>query len=200
MKRAIRAGMVGGAAGLLQASGALAQSAHTPAADVGTTVRGVTVIAPRPTRPPTVVSTFPAQGATVAPGTLILTVRFDQRMTADGWSYSQEPGADHPACLPRPRLLEDGRTFVLLCSTVSGRPYAVGLNASPAEGFANAGRRFAPRYDLRFTTAATGEPVRAVSEAVAAAGLRPQDNPIMTWRGVAETSGSAQDPDSVPPP
>lgn len=184
----------------LAASGAHAQSAHTPGPvrANGLDDQGVVVRAAPRAAAPVVVSTYPAQGAVVASGTLVLKVTFDQRMTPDGWSYARG-AADLPSCLPRPRLLDDERTFVLLCSTAAGRPYAVGLNASPPEGFANAQRRFAPRYDLRFSTAADGEPVRAIGEAVRAAGLRPQDDPIVTWRGVADAAGTARDPHDEPP-
>lgn len=188
------------AAAGLAATGARAQSAHTPGPvhANGLNDEGVVVRATPRRKPPVVVSTYPAQGATVAPGTLVLKVTFDQPMTPDGWSYAKG-AADPPSCLPRPRLLDDGRTFVLLCATVAGRPYAVGLNAAPAEGFANVQRTFAPRFDLRFATAAEGEPVRAIGEAVRAAGLRPQDDPIVTWRGVADAAGSARDPHDEPP-
>ncbi|MBE7218229.1 MAG: hypothetical protein INR64_07145 [Caulobacteraceae bacterium] len=178
MRRAAALSLLAAAA--VAASQAHAQSAQRPSAS-GPEI----VVRAKPPVPPAVVSTFPAQGADVASGTLILTVRFNQDMTPDGWSYAKAPGVDFPACLPKPRLLADGRTFVLLCSTVSGRAYAVGLNASPPDGFADPFHRFAPRFDLRFTTAATGEPVRPVEDALKAAGLQPSDSPIMTWQGQA---------------
>ena len=195
--RRFGAGLAGA---VLAAGSAHAQSAHKPApvrAD-GSRDNGVIVRAAPRLKPPVVVTTYPAQGATVAPGTLVLKVTFDQRMTPDGWSYAKGE-ADLPSCLPQPRLLDDARTFVLLCSTAAGRPYAVGLNAEPVEGFANTQRTFAPRFDLRFSTAADAEPVRPIAEAVKAAGLRPQDDPIVTWRGVADAAGSARDPHDAPP-
>ena len=157
------------------------------------------VVRAKPKLAPAVVSTYPAQGAQVAAGTLILTVRFNQEMTPQGWSYAKTAGVDFPACLPKPRLLADKRTFVLLCSTVTGRRYAVGLNAAPPQGFADPFRRFAPRFDLAFSTSATDEPVRPVDEALKAAALQPGDSPIMTWQGqagapdVAQTAPAPQD-------
>ena len=154
------------------------------------------VVRPRPKLPPAVVSTYPAQGAAVASGTLVLKVVFNQDMTPEGWSYAKAAGVDFPACLPRPRLLPDARTFVLLCSTTAGRAYGVGLNADPPDGFADPSRRFAPRYDLRFTTqaAADAEPVRPVSEALRAAGLGLDDSPIMSWQGRAGAPEVAKAP------
>ncbi len=170
-----------------------AQSAQAPPMGYGPDI----LVRARPKTTPVVVSAYPAQGAQVAAGTLILTVRFNQEMTPQGWSYAKAAGVDFPACLPKPRLLADKRTFVLLCSTVTGRSYGVGLNAAPADGFADPFRRFAPRYDLRFTTSPTSEPVRPVDEALKAAGLQPSDSPIMTWQGQAGASDVAQ---SAPPP
>jgi hypothetical protein len=41
-----------------------------------------------PTLPPKLVSTYPAEGATVAPGVLILKVAFDQQMSPSAWNYA----------------------------------------------------------------------------------------------------------------
>ena len=181
------------------AAGARAQTAQSPPAGQGPEI----VVRSRPRVGPRVVSTYPAQGAAVAGGTLVLTVTFDQAMTPEGWSYAKVEGADFPACLPRPRLLADGRTFVLLCSAAISHPYAVALNTDPADGFADPSRRFAPAMTLRFTTTAD-EPVRPLEDALKAAGLTPADSPVMSWRGHAGAPEVAQAPDAasapVPPP
>ena len=177
----------------LPAAAASAQTAQSPP-PAG--YSGDVVVRAHPRTPPVVKATYPMQGATVAGGTLVLKVVFDQEMSPEGWSYAKAAGADFPACLPRPRLLPDGRTFVLLCSTVRGRTYAVGLNAEPADGFADPSRRFAKRYDLQFSTAPDGELVRPVSEALAAAALTPADSPIESWRGQAGAASVARAPEA----
>lgn len=176
---------------------ALAQTAQRPP-EPPPGYAGEVIVRSHPRTPPVVKATYPAQGAVVAGGTLVLKVVFDQAMSPDGWSYAKAAGADFPACLPRPRLLADERTFVLLCSTVRGRSYAVGLNADPAEGFADPSHRFAGRYDLSFSTAPDGELVRPVSEALAAAALTPADSPIESWRGQAGATGVANAPPARP--
>ena len=178
---------------------ALAQSAQRPP-EPPAGYSGEVIVRAHPRTPPVVVATYPAQGAVVAGGTLVLKVVFDQAMSPEGWSYAKAAGADFPACLPRPRLLADERTFVLLCSTVRGRPYGVGLNADPADGFADASGRFAGRLELKFATVADGELVRPVSEALAAAGLTPADSPIESWRGVAGATSVARAPEPAPQP
>ena len=174
---------------------AAAQSAQRPP-EPPTGYAGEVVVRAHPRTPPVVKATYPAQGSVVAGGTLVLKVVFDQAMSPEGWSYAKAAGADFPACLPRPRLLADERTFVLLCSTVRGRSYAVGFNADPAEGFADPSRRFAGRYDLKFSTAPDGELVRPVSEALAAAALTPADSPIESWRGQAGAASVARAPEA----
>src|SRR5579875_1604899 len=79
-----------------------------------TTVAGVTVTATR--QVPHVESTFPAQGARVAPGLLVLRVTYDTHMRPDGWAYAPA-GASmaYPDCATAPRLLDDKRSFVLIC-------------------------------------------------------------------------------------
>src|ERR1700761_2779142 len=82
------------------ATPALAQTSSSP-----THLSGVTVMAPAPTLPK-VVSTFPEEGKSVAPGALILKVTFDQKMDPDGWDYGKGAAA-YPDCLARPRLEPD---------------------------------------------------------------------------------------------
>jgi hypothetical protein len=141
----------------------------------------VTVIAPRD---PKVVSTFPVNGASIGGGELILTVT----------SYSATPHAAFPDCLARPRLLNDRRTFVLLCSVAANTAYAVQFNASP--DFVTLGRRTVPPFTLQFKT--TDDPVLSLTEALTAAGLTEADDPIMTWNGAAGISNAAPPPRPEP--
>jgi hypothetical protein len=151
----------------------------------------VTVIA---ARDPKVVSTFPVNGASIGGGELILTVTFNQPMVPEAWSYSATPHAAFPDCLARPRLLNDRRTFVLLCSVAANTAYAVQFNASP--DFVTLGRRTVPPFTLQFKT--TDDPVLSLTEALTAAGLTEADDPIMTWNGAAGISNAAPPPRPEP--
>ena len=139
-------------------------------------VAGIAVTAGNP---PRVVSTYPAQNSEVTPGVLVLKVAFDQPMTADTWNYAEDTAATYPACLGTPRLLADGKTFVLLCSTTAATRYGVAINtATPDDkGFVNAGDRRSPPFHLGFSTS-SGDPVRTVKAAMKAAGLGDLDMPV----------------------
>jgi hypothetical protein len=127
--------------------------------------------------PPAVVATYPAQGATVAPGVLVLKIVFDQHMTADAWSYSKLSDGEDPNCLGTPRLLTDEKTFVLLCTTDPGKAYGVGVNLIPGKAFVDRGGRRPPPVELRFKTS-TAEPVNTLKAAMTAAALTDMDMPI----------------------
>ena len=127
----------------LAAAALLAQSPPT-------TVEGVTVTAPRAQAQ--VTATYPAQGAATPFGVLVLTVTFDQPMNPAGADPALG-GADAPRCLPTWRLLPDARTYVVLCSTESGKSYRVRLGADPARALHSAQHRPAAPYELAFTTA-----------------------------------------------
>jgi hypothetical protein len=167
------------AACALAASAAGAQGVHE--------VEGLTVV---PGPGPTVKSTYPAAGASVPGGVVILKLVFDQPMTADAWAYGRSVDGDTPDCLSQPRLLADQRTFVLLCTVSGGHAYAVDINAAPR--FASAAGRSARPYTLKFST--TTEMTRGLHDALAQAGLTDADDPIMTWsdpgQGVPQTAGA----------
>jgi hypothetical protein len=151
-------------------------------------VEGVEVV---PGPGPIVRSTYPAPGATVPSGTLILTIVFDQPMAPGAWAYGPSAEGDFPTCLAEPRLLNDERTYVLLCSVESARKYAVDIN--PAPRFASAYGRSAKTYTLMFST--SDAITRGLHDALLQAGLDDTDDPIMTWRDPGE--GVSQSP---PPP
>ncbi len=132
----------------------------------------VVVHAPKPAQ---LASTYPADGASVPGGTLIVKVVFDQAMAADGWSYTPSAAGAFPNCLARPRLLADGRTFVLLCSLAVDTRYALEINAD-ARFESTAGRRPPPAV-LSFRT--TDAPTLGLHDALQAAGLGDADDPIM---------------------
>lgn len=155
---------------LLIAAGA-AQAADAPAS---TDLSGVTVEVPKD--PPAVVSTWPAQGAAVAPGVLVLKVVFDQKMADTRGGYSRGPDGEMPQCLDQGLLRGDGKTFVLLCRTQPDTRYSVALNASEG-GFASLGRRSAMPYVLSFSTG-KASPVFSLPQAMRAASLPDTESPI----------------------
>lgn len=128
--------------------------------------------------PPRLAASFPAPGAQVGAGALVIKLVFDQPMAADGWSYGPAEGGDFPTCLAKPRLLADRRTFALLCSVAAHRTYAIAINPAPA--FAGASGRLARPDSLTFST--TDTQVLGLHDALEQAGLTDADEPIMTWK------------------
>ena len=128
---------------------------------------------------PHVQSTFPALGAKVAPGLLVLRVTYDTKMRPEGWSYAEDAAADYPDCGSEgPRLLDDRRSFVLICRTLPGKHYAVWFNRPPMNDFSSMGRRPAVPFQLKFQTT-DDEPVRTLAEAMKAdAALSSLSNPV----------------------
>lgn len=130
-----------------------------------------------PTLPPKLVSTYPAEGQTVAPGVLILKVSFDQQMTPSAWNYAPAPGAEPMDCVKTPRLLGDQRTFVLLCRVLANKTYGVTLNAQRPGGFANLGDNPAQTAALTFKVDSDA-PITTVRRAMEAAKLQPDQMPV----------------------
>jgi len=112
-------------------------------------------------------STFPALNAKVTPGLLVLRVTFSEKMRVDGWSYVPSPKGLYPDCAQTPRLLDDQRSFVLICRTLPGKTYSVWFNQPPLVDFSNYSRRSAIPYQLTFTTA-DEEPIRTLADAMKA--------------------------------
>lgn len=130
-----------------------------------------------PTLPPNVISTYPAQDQTVAPGVLILKVAFDQQMAASAWNYAPAPDAEPMDCVKTPRLLPDQKTFVLLCRVLANKTYGVTFNAERTGGFANLGDNPAHTGALTFKVNAD-YPVTTVRRAMEAAKLLPDQMPV----------------------
>lgn len=164
----------------LAAGPVLAQSAKPPG-EAPTPVSPVTVMPP--TERPKLVSTWPENGQTVAPGVLVLKVVFDQQMTPRDFAYglggAGDTAGDKLNCLKTPRLLNDSKTFVLLCTTLPGKTYAVALNPDAPGGpaFSNLAENRAAPSALTFTTG-TGYPVTNLRDAMKAAGLSGLDMPV----------------------
>ena len=144
-----------------------------PAAKDSTPLSGIEVIAPSGT--PKVVATYPAAGAAIAPGNVVVMVRFDHRMRPEVWGYG--PPAGLP-CLEKPRLLKDEKTFVLLCTAGFNKSFTLTLNGE-GKGFADLSNTAAAPFTLAFTTTG-GDPTLTLTDALKAAGLAPVDSPILT--------------------
>lgn len=138
-------------------------------------VEGLTVMPP--TDPPKLVFSYPAEGQAVAPGVLILKLTFDQRMTAKGFDIGAAPGAEAPDCVKTPRLLNDGKTFVLLCTGLSARSYVLAFNAQAEGGFQNLAEKRALPVTLSFSTT-NAEPVRSLSAAMRLQNLSNLEVPV----------------------
>ena len=162
---------------LAQAPGAQGPSPRPPREEP-TQVSPITVMPP--TAMPKVVSTWPAAGQEVAPGVLVLKVVFDQQMTPRDFAYGLGAGAEALSCLKTPRLLNDNKTFVLLCTTLPGKTYVISLNkdrAATPNGFSNLAENRAEPSQLSFATG-TGEPITKLRDAIKAAGLGDLDVPV----------------------
>ncbi len=174
LRSVLAAGLI---AAYLPAAGALAADPPTSGSATPGSPTHVTGVVIDGGPAPRLASSFPADGSTVPAGVLVLKVVFDQAMTADGWSYQKAADAAFPNCLGRPRLLNDQRTFVLLCTITPQTTYGIAINA--ATGFKNANGRSAQAAMVHFTA---GEPgVFYLQDALTQAGLAASDGPIMRW-------------------
>ena len=150
----------------------------------------VVVVAPKPVK---VVGVYPADGSSVAGGTVIIRISFDQNMSPGAWSYTKSDKGRFPNCLAQPRLLPDKRSFVLLCSLDLNTAYAFDINASPT--FETTGGRKAPAYPVSFRT--SGDINIGLHQALSSAGLQDADDPIMneiSTPGVVKSAPPADAP------
>jgi len=157
-------------------------------------VSGVTVFGK--TEPPKVTATYPAAGQALQAGVLVLTVPFDQKMQPQRFDFSAAAGGEMPNCLKTPRLLADGKTFALLCTTDPHKTYAVAFNARAEGGFVRFADHRADPATLTFTTTDADGP-RSIGEALKAQNLPNIDMPIQVDPGPAghadaETPASSQ--------
>jgi hypothetical protein len=129
------------------------------------------------TAAPKIVRSFPAAGQALSAGVTVMSVTFDQPMLKTGFDFGPAPGGETPHCLKTPRLLDDNKTFVLLCTTDPHKAYALTINARPEGGFANVAEHRAESATLAFSTT-DGDGPRNIAEAMKVSGLRPIDMPI----------------------
>jgi hypothetical protein len=171
MRLAVLAGSLLG----LAAGGALGEPALPPK------MVAPVIIYPK-TDPPKVVSSYPAAGATIAPGVLVVRITFDQPMAEDEFEFGAAADGPAPKCLKTPRRLNDEKSFVLLCTIAPNSHYALALNGGAGEGkatggFANLGGARAAAATLAFATNGAEGP-QSVAEAMKAAKLTELDMPI----------------------
>jgi hypothetical protein len=129
------------------------------------------------TNAPKIVKSYPAAGQALQAGILVLTVTFDQPMVKTGFDFGWAPASPSLSCLKTPRLLDDNKTFVLLCTTEPHKNYSLTFNAQPQGGFENVAEHRADPATLAFNTT-DGDGVENIHDAMKAASLRDLDMPI----------------------
>ncbi|HLZ76256.1 hypothetical protein [Phenylobacterium sp.] len=152
-----------GAAAQAQPKPAPAAAPSDPAAAVSeteelTVTAQATCLEPKPDNfspRPKVLSTFPANGAVVRPGVLVLRITFDQPMSCKGF-FTGIPKLRNPCPLEHQHWLLsfDRRTIRTTCRAEGVASYGVGVSDNPDATFLSlAGRPLEP-YEFRFTTSA----------------------------------------------
>ena len=155
------------AAGL--SSGAALAAPPAPVIPSPNVVSSVTVYAK--TEAPKIVKSYPAAGQAMPAGVLVMSVTFDQPMLKTGFDFGPATGGEPPHCLKTPRLLDDAKTFVLLCTTEPRKTYALTFNARPEGGFENVAEHRAEPATLAFSTT-DGDGPGNIRDAMKAANLR----------------------------
>jgi hypothetical protein len=130
-----------------------------------------------PTAAPKIVKSYPAAGQALQAGILVLTVTFDQPMVKTGFDFGWAAGSPKLACLKTPRLLDDNKTFVLLCTSEPRKAYNLTFNAQAQGGFENVAEHRAEPATLSFTTT-DGDGAEDIHQAMKNASMRPIDLPI----------------------
>jgi hypothetical protein len=149
-------------------------SGDTPGRPPATEVAGVTVTARRPTavdgvtvtlctaparapdpaaKPPTIIATSPAQGATAPSGWVPLSLTFDQPMSNCSFAYSPDFPLSFPQLSGRPPVIRDRRTLVLMVYLKPGATYGLRLNDAKHPFFIGRSGLAAVPMELRFSTA-----------------------------------------------
>ncbi len=135
------------------------------------------------TSPPKIVKSYPAAGQALQAGVLVLTVTFDQPMVKTGFDFGWAAASPSLNCLKTPRLLDDNKTFVLLCTTEPHKAYSLTFNAQPQGGFENVAEHRAEPATLSFSTT-DGDGAEDIHTAMKNAGLRDLDMPIQDTPGL----------------
>jgi hypothetical protein len=133
----------------------------TVVAHKATVVDGVTVTlctaaarTPDPAaKPPMIVETSPAQGATVPTGWAPLSLTFDQPMSNCSFAYSPDYPLSFPQLSGQPPVIRDRRTLVLMVFLKPGQTYGLKLNDAQHPFFIGRSGLSAMPMELRFSTA-----------------------------------------------
>jgi hypothetical protein len=127
-------------------------------ADELTVTAQATCLDPKPDRSaarPKVLSTFPANGAMVRPGVLVLRVSFDQPMSCKGF-FTGIPKLRNPCPLEHQKwtLSFDRKTIRTVCRAEPVGAYGIGVSDNPDATFLSLAGRPLPPFEFRFSTSA----------------------------------------------
>lgn|GEM_PF-3037508 len=122
----------------------------------------------RPAQRPRVVSTFPARGATVSPGLLVVRVTFDQPMACEGrFEKTGSLSNPCPGDVNQMLLSFDRRTVRTICLVEPGREYGFSIGQDPTSNtFVGLTGLPAAPARVAFSTSAAA-PISGVCEALA---------------------------------
>jgi hypothetical protein len=116
---------------------------------------------------PRIVSSFPAPGAVVRPGILVLRITFDMPMSCDGIFQEDPPWRKPcPGSVQRLALSYDRRTIRMACLVDGNTRYGLRMNATPSFRFVSLAGWPSPPYELTFSTSSQAE-VTTLEEAQA---------------------------------
>ena len=113
---------------------------------------------------PHILGTYPANGATVAPGVLVLRVSFDQEMSC-GYALVAFSGHAYPPCTNVALLYPGRRIFRFRCAVKPGVKYHLSLNDKSFMDFRNVWGVPSQPQVLDFQTS-MGPPMKTVHEAL----------------------------------
>ncbi len=88
-----------------------------------------------PQSAPSVVDTWPANGATVSPGETTIRITFSEPMARDGMSLTVAGAAEFPKPTSPPQFSADGLSLSFKASLQPGKTYGIGVNGPSHKNF-----------------------------------------------------------------